>query len=377
VLANISPNNGQQGQNSIPVTITGMFTQFSNASQITFGNTGVTASSPVSATATSLTLNVSIAVSAPTGPTNVIVTTGGQAVTLVGGFTVNPGTPAISMVSPNIGQQGQANIPVSVTGAFTQFSNSSVVTFSGTGVTAGPPGNVTTTSLTVSVSIDPAAAPTARDVTVTTSGQAVTLPGGFTVSTFPGPQISLVAPDGAASGASVTVMVQGINLSGSTFLISQSNGSVGSAVINAAGTQATLQLTPGANLGAFNIVATNAQGTSPIAPANQFIILSPHGGSQELLSVLNTATQAGSNSVTARFVSVLNSAAPAGSNSVTHTIRFGAQHCDNGEFELSHNAVRFGAQHSRARGTFVGAKLVGFRAEYNAGRFQPFGALLG
>jgi len=82
IINGVTPNSGQQGQQGISITITGTFTSFSNASVVTFGNSGVTASAPISATPTSITVNVSVAVAAVTGFTSITVTTGAQSVTL-------------------------------------------------------------------------------------------------------------------------------------------------------------------------------------------------------------------------------------------------------------------------------------------------------
>ena len=47
-------------------------------------------------------------------------------VTATGGFTVTNGTPVITLVNPNSGQQGASNIPVTITGNFTHFTTTSV-----------------------------------------------------------------------------------------------------------------------------------------------------------------------------------------------------------------------------------------------------------
>jgi len=199
VITQVNPSSGQQGQSNVPVTITGNFTSFSSSSVVTFGNLGVMAGLPTAATATSVTVPVSITAAAALGPTGVTVTTNGQAVTLNNGFTVNPGTPVITQVNPSSGQQGQSSVPVTITGNFTSFSSSSVVTFGNLGVTAGAPTAATATSVTVPVSIAAAAALGPTSVTMTTNGQEVTLNNGFTVN--PGtPVITQVNPSSGQQG---------------------------------------------------------------------------------------------------------------------------------------------------------------------------------
>src|SRR5205807_10585593 len=73
--------------------------------------------------------------------------------TSTGAFTVTAGTPVITNINPNSGQQGASNIPVTITGNFTHFSNSSAVTFSGTGVPASTPTSAPASSTTVTATI--------------------------------------------------------------------------------------------------------------------------------------------------------------------------------------------------------------------------------
>ena len=44
------------------------------------------------------------------------LTTGSEVVTLSNGFAVGAGTPVITQVNPNTGQQGQTNLNVAITG---------------------------------------------------------------------------------------------------------------------------------------------------------------------------------------------------------------------------------------------------------------------
>src|SRR5262249_42510634 len=72
VITNVNPSSGQQGQISLPMTITGNFTHFSSASVVTFS--GVTGTSAASALITNDTLDWSAAGpngSFPSSPFNV------------------------------------------------------------------------------------------------------------------------------------------------------------------------------------------------------------------------------------------------------------------------------------------------------------------
>src|ERR1019366_2079408 len=124
----------------------------SSSSVVTFSGTGIIAGAPTAATLTSLTVPVTIAANAPLGVKGIQVVTGTETVS-ANVFTVTAGTPVITQVNPNIAQQGQQNLLVTISGNFTHFTAASVVTFSGTGVTVGVPTAATATSLTVPISV--------------------------------------------------------------------------------------------------------------------------------------------------------------------------------------------------------------------------------
>ena len=146
VISQVNPNIGQQGQN-LSITITGQFTHFGSGSIVTFNGIGITAGAPTAVTLTSLTLPISIAASAPLGPQTIQVVTGSESVTLANALTVTAGTPIIVSVNPPLGQQGQT-LTVTITGRFTHFDASSVVTFSGSGITVISPVVSSATSIT-------------------------------------------------------------------------------------------------------------------------------------------------------------------------------------------------------------------------------------
>jgi len=89
-LTSVTPNADQQGKQNLAVTISGQFTNFSQAtSQVSFG-AGITVSSVTVASPTSLTAQISILNTAATGLRTVTVTTGSEALSLFNGFSVNP-----------------------------------------------------------------------------------------------------------------------------------------------------------------------------------------------------------------------------------------------------------------------------------------------
>ncbi len=91
--------------------------------------------------------------------------------------------PAVIGVSPSTMLQGEGPTTLTINGA--GFTASGLgVTFSGSGITAGTPTFVSSTEITVPVSVDPAATPGSRDVTVTASGQSGTGSALFNVTPY-------------------------------------------------------------------------------------------------------------------------------------------------------------------------------------------------
>jgi hypothetical protein len=96
-----------------------------------------------------------------------------------------PSTPALLSINPNSGQQGQQNLPVTLTGQFTNWVQGMTTASFGTGITV--------TSLTVSsptnaaavLNVDAAATPGPRAVTMTTGSEIEILTPGFTVNGSP------------------------------------------------------------------------------------------------------------------------------------------------------------------------------------------------
>ncbi|MBI1789278.1 MAG: hypothetical protein HYR60_17225, partial [Acidobacteria bacterium] len=133
------------------------------------------------------------------------------------------GIPAMTLVNPNTGQQGQTNLNVALTGQFTNFLNgTSVASFSGTGITVNSTTVSDATHATANISIAASATVGARNVTVTTGSQVVTLNSSFTVTA--GGTKPVISQGGVANGAgfqaniaaATWISVFGSNLSTST-----------------------------------------------------------------------------------------------------------------------------------------------------------------
>ncbi len=153
------PNAGQQGQSNLNVVITGQNTQFiQGTTQVSFG-AGITVTSVTVANATHVTTVLSIPANAALGFVNVVVTTGTQTLTLTNGFMVIAGTPVLTQINPNSGQQGQQNLLVAITGQFTHWVQGTTRAAFGAGITIASLTINSATSAVASLNIDPAAAP--------------------------------------------------------------------------------------------------------------------------------------------------------------------------------------------------------------------------
>jgi RHS repeat-associated protein len=195
-IASISPNSGPQGE-TVTVAIIGQNTHFAQGtSQATFG-AGLTVTSLNVTSSATATAVVNIDPAAAVGARSVTVTTGSEAATFPNGFTIIAGTPAITVVSPNMGQQGQQNLSVAITGQFTHFVKGATTVNFGAGITLAVPLIVSSaTSATAVINIDPAATLGTRLISVTTGAEVASLPGGFSVALNHPPVITSLPPSG-------------------------------------------------------------------------------------------------------------------------------------------------------------------------------------
>jgi hypothetical protein len=125
------------------------------------------------------------------GPRSVTVKTRNEHLFLPNAFNVvdTIGSPALTLLEPNIGQQGQS-LTVRVTGQFTHFSPGALVDF-GAGIKVGAVMVVSSTVLTAQVTVARTAMAGLRTVTVTSGGETVRLEDAMTVAR--GPAITAAA----------------------------------------------------------------------------------------------------------------------------------------------------------------------------------------
>ena len=232
-----------------------------------------------------------------------------------GSFTATYATaatsPTLTNISPN---NGNLNSTVNATLTGTNFVSGSTVTFSqsgGSGVSAGTPTSITSTSITLPITIAANATLGAWSVTVTNPGSgggsaAATLVNGFTVNA-PTPTVTSLSPQSATIGASAqTLTINGTNFV-STSTVTYGGVSHTPTFVN--GTQLTIPLATSdlATAGTFAVIVTNPGGLSSNSvnftvnnPVPTLTNLSPNSGN--LGQTLNV-TLTGTNFVTGSTVS--------------------------------------------------------------------------
>lgn len=170
-ITNVNPNTGQQGT-APSVTLTGSSTSWvTSTSVLTFSGAGVTSGATTCASATSCSATVTITSGAATGARNVIMTTGADVETATNAFTVTGGF--ITNINPSFGIVGTSFL-LTVTGSNTNWvTSTTVLSFSGEGVTAGATTCSSGTSCTATVTVAAEAVNESRNVTMTTGADVV------------------------------------------------------------------------------------------------------------------------------------------------------------------------------------------------------------
>jgi RHS repeat-associated protein len=210
ILTSIVPINVQQGQ-SVTISITGLYTHFSQGTtQVSFGP-GITTTSVSVTSATSLSAQIKVDLAAALGTRTVTVTTGSESESVANVFNVVAATPILYTLNPGGGQQGQQNLTVAITGVSTHFQQGKTAANFGQGVTVISLTVATPTSATAIINIDAAAALGTRTVTLTTGSENASFVNGFTI-VAPGPIVSGLNPGGTSQGAqNLSVAITGLN----------------------------------------------------------------------------------------------------------------------------------------------------------------------
>ncbi len=205
-LTSASPDNAAQGQ-TLDVTITG--TELLGVTSVGFGS-GVTINSFSVDNATQITAGITVSGSATVGARDVTVTNAAGTATLTNGFTVNQAPPTVTSVNPNQGLQGQT-LAVTIWGSY--FTGASAVSF-GPGIAVNSYNVNSSVQIVANVTINGAAAPGLRDVSVTTPGGTGSLSNAFAVLALP--IVDTITPAYGVQGETLDVVIAGSNLLGVT-----------------------------------------------------------------------------------------------------------------------------------------------------------------
>ena len=205
VVTNVSPATARQGD-TLSVTVDGQLTHFDANTQPDFG-AGITINSIVPASATSATVNITIDHDAAPGSRTVVMRTGLEEARKVGAFTVLPGLPKLSSITPVAAVQGTGGTLI-VNGDFTHFTQGLTQVSLGTGITLGTITVNGPALLSVPFSVSDVAAIGPRDVIVSTGSEFVTLASAFAV--LPGEaEVTVVDPNAGQRGITLNVSITG------------------------------------------------------------------------------------------------------------------------------------------------------------------------
>lgn len=258
-IVSVTPNSAQANTLGTQISIVGSNTHFTEATPVVNLGSGVNPTQVQVLSDTSLTVTVNISPVAPLQTNTVTVSTGGEQASLASGFAVTAANPFLTSVSPVSAYQG-TTVSVTVTGQATSFAAGITSANFGPGVTVNSVVVNSTTSATVSLSIDPAAAVGVRTVTMTTNSQVAVGNGLFTVQAGV-PQIVSVTPNTIGVGATQTITITGsfTNFQAGVSQVSFSgNGiSTGAVTVNSSTSlQVPVTVTANATAGARTVTVT-------------------------------------------------------------------------------------------------------------------------
>ncbi|MHB8512331.1 MAG: beta strand repeat-containing protein [Actinomycetota bacterium] len=281
VVSSVSPSSRGQGATNQNVSIIG--SNFLNGASVSFGS-GVVVNTLTFVDGSHLTANISITGGPGTHDVTVTNTPDQGVGVCTACFAINT-APTATSASPNIRGQGATSQTISIVG--TGFSSGATAAFVGGGITVSSTSFVDSSHLNATISIDPAAATTARDIVVTNpDGGVGTCTGCFTVSAAPG--VSSSTPNAVSNSSPVTVTITGSGfVSGATASLQQSGQSdiPGTSIVfnSATSLKATFDVT-GASPAVWALRVTNPDGGSSVC-AGCFTI----GGAAPTLSSASPA----------------------------------------------------------------------------------------
>ncbi|HEX4133697.1 MAG TPA: Ig-like domain-containing protein [Bryobacteraceae bacterium] len=342
VVTSLNPISAAQNAQNLNVTVSGLFTHFvQGATTASFGSPAITVNTVTVSGSTFATVNISVSQTATIGNYTITMSTGAEHAPGTNLFAVTAGAPQLTSINPTTGAQNSVQT-VTVNGLFTNFvQGTSVVTFNGENVTAGVATVNGPTQLTVSVTVAPGAAATARTITVTTGAEVDSLSNAFTV--LPGaPTITTISPNvGVPNTPSLQVTITGLFtnwVNGTTTATFGPDISVGGAALGAYGpVNVTSPTTAVATISIDNTVVPPTarevivNGPPSIVVNNGFTIQSNTPTAPTIISVSPTSGATGvplNSSYTVVFSSPINPATVAAGNSYLVPTQFSCNPAD-------------------------------------------------
>ena len=297
-IYSLNPGGGQQSQQNLPVTITGVSTHFvQGTTQANFG-AGITVASLTVTSSTAATAVVNIASTAALGSRTVTLTTGSEVASFVDGFTVSAPGPIISSLDPGGTSQGAQNLSVLITGLNTHWAQGATQANFGAGITVVSLKITSPTTATAVIDVDAAAALGLRTVTLATGSELASFANGFTIVTGTS-GITEINPAGGPQGAqnlSVAVTGQATHWAQGSTVANFGAGTMVALLTVTSATTATavLNIDPSATPGPRNVsfttgseIVTASGGFTVSAGIPSLVSVNPNSGqqSQQALSV--------------------------------------------------------------------------------------------
>jgi hypothetical protein len=294
-LVSVLPASGLRGQTISTVQLVGSFTNWiAGQTTVSFGP-DITVSNISVTDSTHASVTIAVGASAALGIRAVSVTSQSQTATKSDGFTVQAGTPSITL-DPVSAAQG-ITLGVNITGVNTTFSQGvTAVTFGG-GIIVNGALVTSPQALTVNITIPPGESLGAKTVTVTTGSEVVAST--FSVTQAPAKSIT-VAPAQGQQGQTVAVTVTGTNtnfVQGLSTVSFEPGITLGPVTVSGNVLSFNVTIPNNTPLGARDVtVTTNAEtvtapGAFTVIAGPASIVLNPAGGAQgTTLNVTITGT---------------------------------------------------------------------------------------
>jgi hypothetical protein len=298
VVNDLVPATGGQGQTLPAVQINGTNTNWEQGvTQLSFP--GIIINSFTVNAPNSITANITVSPSAPAGEVSVTAITLGETATGVNVFTVVQTQPELLSVVSGSGAQGQTET-VNLTADFTNFVNGTTTANFGPGVTVNSVTVTSSTTAQANITVQPTAVLGARNVSVTTGAQVVSLTNAFHVTVGPA-AIAGLSPASAAQGSTATVTVTGSQTNFASGLTSAAFGGgitvTGITVNSALSATVSISIPNTTALGAYNVtlttggeVATILGGFTVTTGNPQLIAVTPPTGNQGATNLSVTLT---------------------------------------------------------------------------------------